>query len=93
VSNGIKTLLIKDTLVPQAVGLCVKSGLEMLSKDHLNLTRITLAIIKGEQLEQMLLGRGQGCCLHSGIAWFLSAKVAINLIRARDFVRKNTEAR
>ena len=75
VSNGIKTLLIKETLVPQTVGLSVKQGLEMLSKHHLYLTCKTLTIIKGEQLEQMLLGRGQGSCLHSGIFWFLSAKV------------------
>ena len=75
VSNGIKTLLIKETLVPQTVGLSVKQGLEKLSKHHLYLTCKTLTIIKGEQLEQMLLGRGQGSCLHSGIFWLLSAKV------------------
>lgn len=28
VSNGIKTLLIKETLVPQTVGLSVKQGLD-----------------------------------------------------------------
>ena len=57
VAHGIKPLLVQNAFVPKAIGFCIKPGLEVSGEHHLNLTRISLAAIKREKLQQMLLGR------------------------------------